>query len=510
MMSGRRRAVCAVLSGAILALGAPPLRLWPAVFVSMALFGIAIDGTRARRAAWLGWLSGASATLGAFYWIVGTVTRFTGLPLIAALIVFVLLAAVAGIALGAAAFVARIAEPVLGHPMSLACGLLVAERWAPSVFPWQFAAPLIYAPAAPQAADLVGISGVGAIVLTSMSAMVSPWTLRASTAPRRARVYAAIGAVAIVALFTYGAVRERAFATTSAHDRVFRVGLVQPAIPATVRWETEHHAEILANLQRLTNVALSRGAEVVVWSEGAYPWPLPHAAGLDGERGPPVMPLLGTEPIVFGAMTIDDAGNRYNSTLIRDGAGRISAPVDKRVLVPFGEYIPWVSSIPGIRRIFARVQGLTPGARPTVLTLPVGVRLGVLNCFEDTLPHVAVDVADAHLLVNLTNDAWFGEGSAPWQHLMLAQWRSIELRRDLVRAVNMGVTVHVDSRGRILEHVPLGEPHALVFDATPRQSWTPARIAIPWLPRVALVTVAGIALLGAKRRRALTRPRPAS
>jgi apolipoprotein N-acyltransferase len=129
----------------------------------------------------------------------------------------------------------------------------------------------------------------------------------------------------------------------------------------------------------------------------------------------------------------------------------------KQVLLAFGEYIPFsklLAFLPGMPPL----QGFTAGDGPRTLDLPEGVRIGALICYEDLMPFLArAFVADkkANLLLNLTNDAWFGDTVAPWQHARLAQWRAIETRRTLVRVTNTGVTTVVNAKGEMLDTLPL-------------------------------------------------------
>ncbi|MEI8256264.1 MAG: apolipoprotein N-acyltransferase [Deltaproteobacteria bacterium] len=466
-MTLRRRAALALASGGVLALGAPPLSWWPVVFVSLALLATAWDGARPREAFVLGWIAGTAATLGAFYWIVGTVTRFTPLPTIAAVLAYALLSAAAGLTLACAGLLASGATRVIGFPASAALAVVVVERYAPSVFPWQLASPLISAPWIRQGADVLGVSGLGAVLLAVLAVGVGAVS-RAGTHPGPARpgaLQVAVAGTVFIALWVYGGVRTGQVERETARAPALHVALVQPAIPPTVRWDEQNFGDITRTLHEQAWAGMRDHADLVVWSEGAFPYPLPMRAGHDGDGAERIFPWPATAPILVGAVVLDDRGQRFNGALIREADGRRGMPVAKRVLVPFGEYVPIVAQIAWVRRNFARVEGLTPGERPTMLTTASGVRLGVLNCFEDTLGYVAADLASADLLVNITNDAWFGDGAAPWQHLMLARWRSIETRREMVRAVNTGVTGRVDALGRVVAHAAVGRRATLMVDA---------------------------------------------
>jgi apolipoprotein N-acyltransferase len=171
-------------------------------------------------------------------------------------------------------------------------------------------------------------------------------------------------------------------------------------------------------------------------------------------------------------------------------------------LLAFGEAVPFGEQIPALRRLFARGGGLRPGKDVVILSTkgpgPI-VRAGVLNCYEDTLPAMArrVALASPNLLVNITNDAWFGETAEPELHLLAAATaRAIEARRDLVRAVNTGVTVHVDAAGRVVARaeretrtILLVSPALLEGGPTPYVRFGDATWLVPLLGALAFVII---------------------
>jgi apolipoprotein N-acyltransferase len=306
-------------------------------------------------------------------------------------------------------------------------------------------------------------------------------------------------AIAFAALWAYGAMRTAQVRDATARAPVVRVALVQPVIPPTVRWDEQNFGAIVDMLRVQTSAAMAEHVDLVVWSEGAFPYPLPTHASRDGAEAPAIVNARITAPILLGALAVDSEQHRFNAAFVREPDGTVSQPVAKRVLVPFGEYVPILGAIPWVRHTFHRVQGLTPGERPEVLRTRSGLELGVLNCFEDTLGYVAADARDANLLVNITNDAWFGRGAAPWQHLMLAQWRSIELRREMVRAVNTGVTGRVDALGHLVEWAPLWERATFIVDARELSLHTFAPYVIRFAPPFA-VAVLALAMAESMRR----------
>ena len=506
-MRTRHRLALAAAAGGFFALAVPPIDAWPAVFVSLALLAASWRGATPRVGFACGWLMGAIATLGGWHWLIGTVTRFTGLPAIVAVAVYVVMACGAGLTLGAAGLMVGATSKVLPQPVACALAVLVAERYAPSLFPWQLAMPLVDAPWIPQSADVLGASGLGAVLLGVMAVAVKAIATSVNARPDRAtrgeRVSRAEWVIAVAVfmlLWGYGAMQTTRVRRAIDASPVVRVALLQPAIPPNERSDEQSFAAIASTLRSQTLAAMNGNVDLVVWSEGAFPYTLPTHATRDGAEAEPVFPGETDVPILVGALAVDREGHRFNAALIREPDGGLGAPVAKRVLVPFGEYIPLIGGIPWVRRTLGDVDALTPGDRPEILQTDSGLALGVLNCFEDTLGYVAVDVRSADLLVNITNDAWFGRGAAPWQHLMLARWRSIELRREMVRAVNTGVTGRVDALGRLAEHAPLWESTRIVVEAH-RLSLRPiAPHVLRFAPLVAAVVLA-VALTVAEARR---------
>jgi apolipoprotein N-acyltransferase len=193
------------------------------------------------------------------------------------------------------------------------------------------------------------------------------------------------------------------------------------------------------------------GAELVVWPETAYPHYLPRGATRD-QPGRRAVRRGFAAPVLFGALSVDPARRRrYNSAYLLDREGRLVGPADKNELLVFGEYIPFYDDLESLQRAFPDAWNFTPGDAPGVL-ISGELRAGVLNCYEDILPGYVRALARRrpNLLVNLTNDAWFGDTSEPAQHAATARFRAIEHRVDLVRAVNSGVSTVVASTGAVV------------------------------------------------------------
>jgi apolipoprotein N-acyltransferase len=266
---------------------------------------------------------------------------------------------------------------------------------------------------------------------------------------------------------------------------------VQPSIPQTLIWDSANNTRRFEQLLRLSEQALTNATDVLVWPEAAVPglarWDTNlYPAITNLVRRHRVWLILGSDDVGRPATPVGpDDFEYYNASFLVNPAGEFVARYVKRNLVIFGEYIPLEHTLPFVKW-FTPVQGsFTPGNRVVPFDLagwgeqpvpakrsaktdprepeaepqtsPPGVsprepvKTSVLICFEDTFASLAREAAtpDTDFLLNLTNDGWFGEGAAQWQHVATARFRAVENRRPLVRCTNTGLTCWIDSCGRV-------------------------------------------------------------
>jgi apolipoprotein N-acyltransferase len=461
-----RGVLLAGMGGALFASTAPPTDFYPAVLLGLALLAAALgDARTVLRAAGRGIVWGTTAGLVGLRFVPEVVQRFTSLGPALGWLALVLLAAAQSLSWGLGAAVMQLVRvrARAPAPVAFAAATLVALS-VPTVFAWTPAGLLSPWPWLVQLADVIGERGVSA-VLAAASALVAGAALCARVGRRRDALAQGLAAVAIVAgLAVHGWLRMRSVADASVDLARVRVGLVDQAVGPLDRWDAKNHASIMATLRELTREAEAAGVELTVWPEAAYPFLLDHGTRIaprkkravvgQGVRGPVLMGLITRAPPVVGTGRVEE--NTYNSATIVSPDGAMQPMSDKLELLWFGETVPGGAYLPWLRRTFQRSGGLLPGDAPRALELERGdstpVRLGVLNCYEDTLPTVGRRVMRAlepSLLVNITNDAWFVGTAEPELHARLAVMRAIEHRRDLVRAVNLGVTSWIDATGRV-------------------------------------------------------------
>jgi apolipoprotein N-acyltransferase len=449
---------------AALVLAFPPFDLWPLGLVALAPLWLAVREARGRRAFLLGWLMGLLTYVGGFYWVANTLRDFAAMGWPTTLALLALMCLYGGLSVGLWAWIAVGLARRTGLPALLVAPPLwigVEHLW-PLIFPWHLGGSLHGANLLAQAADLGGMSGLSLVVATvGVGLAESVARLRGGQPARTALRPAAVALGLLAAVAGYGAVREPQIAALLATAPIARIGIVQGNIGIYDKERGE-----LADRNTRTFVALStplvaRGVDLLVWPETAVQEPVAL-----GRPVPPPYLRVGA-PLLTGGLADRVEGGRleyYNVAYLLDGAA-VRGLVAKNHLMLFGEYLPFERTFPGLRRAFPHAGALTPGRHTQ--TLGVGrLRLGVLVCYEDVIPAFARRVANLadrpNLLVNLTNDSWFGRSTEPYQHAWLASFRAIELRRALVRATNTGISCIVDPRGRVVTHGGLFRVETLV------------------------------------------------
>lgn len=388
-----------------------------------------------------GWLFGTGVNVIVLRFVPSTITRFTDLPLAAGLLALLLLAMFQGLRWLVAAWLARqlFARNV---PSFLAWGIGVwISTFVPGVFGWTVASGISPWRSLVQIADVVGERGVSALIAMSS-------VLLAEAVMRRSWRHGAIAVAMPSLMMIAGALRIHAIDGMRERAPKARVTLVEPSTEARMRWDPHEAETIVRRLTMLTIAAEQRGTDLVIWPEAAFPHKMAATSKTDLYGSYAILQPGVRGPVLTGLIMGTPEGS-YNSATIAHG-GHVDPPYHKMHLLAFGEAVPLAGQIPALRRIFFRGTGMIPGEHQVAL-VSGPIRMAVLNCFEDTLPEAGLEASDVdpNLLVNLTNDAWFVGTRESELHLRLAAMRAIELRRDFVRAVNLGPTTWVDATGAV-------------------------------------------------------------
>lgn len=477
------------LAGGVLALAFP----WPhwdgvAWIALVPLLVVAVAATP-RAAFFWGWLGGSAFFLGLLQWLNFTFVTFSAIPFPLTWLPTTALAAYCGlwIALVMAA-VAWVGARSAAGALALAPFAWVASEWGRGHlfggFPWGLLGYSQYArlPAI-QIAELGGVYAVSFVVLATNAAIagavVLPW--------RRAVAGVVLAGVLLGASLAFGLWRLREVPP----GEPVRVTVMQPSIDQPLKWDPAHAAATLGIYVALTRRAAADRPALVVWPETATPTPLARDGGLLAlVRG--LAANVGA-PVVVGSIDVEGTSPVVlrNSAYLLTERG-IQGRYDKMRLVPFGEYIP-LSGVIGFVRGWAEfISELEPGVRTVVFPGPPAP-FGVVICYEGIFPELVRDFAKdgARLIVNITNDAWFGRTSGPLQHLAMYPFRAVEHRAPVVRAANTGVSAFIAPSGQIVRRVPLFE-RDIVTETVPLRTRTTLYTRFgDWLAYLGLAVTAG-------------------
>ena len=495
LLDGWRRGLCAFLAGALSVLALPPVHALPILFLTFPILIWLLDGLERagtyrtgaeliRASAAIGWWFGFGYFLLGLYWI--GFAFMVEADKFAFLMPFAVVVLPAGLALfvGAATGLARVFWPRGFARVVVFAVLWTVMEWLRghilTGFPW----------------NLIGESFTSSISLMQWAALVGPYGLSliallvvcapAAFDPRSDQSnYAAhagwadhwrhwaVPATAMFSLFLLWAGGTARLALAGAEpvagpDTVM-LRLVQPNIPQSTKWKPEKRMAVLGEFLRIsaaTSPQLPQGLtrhSVVIWPESALaillarePFVLsaisrilPQGAllltgSVRGEPGPDGPP--------------DQLQEFYNSLYVVNDEGEIIATYDKAHLVPFGEYLPyhqWLSKI-GLRKLTQLQGSFNEGPGPQTVTLPGVPSVSPLICYEIIFPGKIVSGESRPAwIANVTNDAWYGTSSGPYQHLSQARLRAVEQGLPVARAANTGVSAVIDAYGRIIVEQPL-------------------------------------------------------
>jgi apolipoprotein N-acyltransferase len=332
------------------------------------------------------------------------------------------------------------------------------------------------------------------LVLVAANLGVAELIMARSSADRRVLV-AAVAVPAIAAV--YGYLRLRSVDATAAAAAPVKVGIIQGNQPLLGR-----HNALGVHLAR-TAVLREEGVDLVVWSEGASSRADRETSDYGEVRRAYANRLR--VPTIVGGLLARVAGGRpvyFNTALMADKDGSIKGRYDKQYLLAFGEYIPLADTVKSIFGVDLYAVSPNSGhfSEGTSLDpLPFGDhRISALICYEDILPGFVnrmVRHADPDLLVNLTNDAWFGDSTEPWIHLALAELRAVEHRRYLIRATNSGVSALIDPVGRVPLHGGTFVEQSLIGVAKFMRQRTVYEILGDWPFRLAALAIFAMAFV---------------
>jgi apolipoprotein N-acyltransferase len=495
-----RSLVLAGASGLFIPLSFPKSDLELLAWIALVPLHWALDGKTKAQAFWIGWLSGTIAFTGMMAWVVTAMTTYGKVPLPVSYGILLLLTAYLGLYVGlysAGAVWFRSLIPRYGFFVfpCLWVTLELIRTYALSGMPWGLLGYSQYRQIEIiQIADHMGVYGVSFLIVLVNVALAEflSWLMPYFRNFRPARLpweLAAMATLLVTLSWQYGLVTLSETPFSDVPRSSITVGVVQPNVDQAVKWDTAYREETLARFDRLTE-KLARATDLVVWPEAATPFVF--------EREPvyqlQLMALANRAqaPILFGSPALRFYPDRrpylMNSAYLLAPDGQLLGRYDKHHLVPFGEYIPFKSSLLSfLDKLVEGIGDFEPGTGPTVLTLPPKpksatagtagttlrpINFGVAICYEVIFPNLVRQFAanGAEFLVTVTNDAWFGPSAAASQHFSMVVFRSVENHLAFARSANTGISGFIDPFGRIVEATPIFTEQAV--KAT-MQVWRP-------------------------------------
>jgi apolipoprotein N-acyltransferase len=459
--TGWRRALLALLLGAVAVLALPPLYIVPAVIPAFTGLLWLLDGARTWRSALLiGFLFGLGYFTAGLYWVANALlTKPEEFGWVAPLAPVGLATILAPYPAIACALTKLAPRPGVGRVLTFAAAWTLLEwvrSWAFTGFPWNLIGSVwAFSDAMLQPAAWIGVYGLG---LATVAAAAMPSILsRPAYAGRRGWTAIGLG-FAILAVFALAGVGRLVHVGDTGFVEGVRLRLVQANISQSLKWRRELVDEHLLLQARMGAAPSDRAPTHVIWSEASAPLFLANDAErlrLVGELTPAggltLLGTLRTTPPKVEPFQV------WNSMLAIDDSGAVVGFYDKAHLVPFGEFMP-LRSVLGLGSVAGGSTDFSRGPGVRTLRLPGLPPVGPLVCYEVIFPGAVTDRSDRpEWLLNLTNDGWYGISAGPYQHLVAARLRAVEEGLPVVRVANTGISAVIDPVGRVVVELGLGE-----------------------------------------------------
>lgn len=424
----------------------------------------AIENKNSGGAFKLGLLSGIIANFIGTYWLVGTLSRFGGFPFPVSFIFILILSAYSGLSFAIFSYLASrlgfFRKPAIISVLLIAALWTSIEYLFPYLFPFGIANALAdYIPVI-QIFDLFGVYGLSfLIVIVNLTVFRVVKYLGGHAKFPYPDV--SLSVLLLAAALTYGyLIMGQVEKEMESADKI-KIGMVQANFDFLEKTEnlepvvTARHKEMSRELE---------SADIIIWPETALQAWFSNTDDFLQIRGETAVPDIEGKYFIVGGMSftlldpdkpiVDENITEYNTAFLTDSNGLILSRYHKIKLLLFGEYLPFAKYFPAIRQISPASGNFTPGDELTLFEIKdMDVRIAPLICYEDIIPSFSRRFAarGANLIVNITNDAWFGKTTAPYQHLLISVPRAVETRKYLLRSTNTGISAIIDPIGRVVK-----------------------------------------------------------
>lgn len=456
--------ILAVISGLFLFLSFPKYGIGSMAWLALIPLFYAVQKSQsAKRALVLGFITGIVGYVGIFYWITYVVVNYGYLPLYLGVIIMLLLVCYLSI------YIALFAAGVyflrgknyfcLAAPALWVC-LEYLKSYLFTGFPWENLGYSQYLNTYfIQFTDIFGVFGLS-FVIVAVNSVIFTFLIKKT---KSVFVSALAVFLILISVYIYGYFRIENVRKAMNDAAGMEVSLVQGNIDQSVKWDELSQSKILNTYLDLSIQNPPKAGGLIVWPETALPFNYQQDSFMREQVNN--LPKETKSWFLFGAVNFmrSKQGTSFlNSAYLLSPEGTIEGRYDKVHLVPYGEYVPMRTLFPFIKKLTEGIADFSSGETYQPLFME-DKKMGVLICYEGILPHAAriYKNKSADLLVNITNDAWFGPTSAPYQHFSMALFRAVETRLYMIRAANTGISGIVDPTGRIVSQTDIFEADAL-------------------------------------------------
>lgn len=385
------------------------------------------------------------------HWVYDTINYFGNFGSFISFLIFLLFIFTFGLQTPIAGFIFKILPSSLSK-----FGLRASLAWVTTsylplrIFPWEISHTQLSFPYITQIADLAGSLLVSLVVLSVCESLYIFIVYKKRNPAILTPLFI------LVASLIYGSYKIEYFESLDSEKLEVRV--VQANINAKRKNNINYFESNFEDYKNLTRLGINSEEEnLIVWPEAVYSDWIPEA--IENSKQLTSLPDVKNSALIFGTLTYRDKKTLFNSGMAIYPGGKIPKPYHKQALMPFGEYMPLAKTFPFIDKLHPYGSGFTAGKTSNLFKIPFKdskPTVGTLICYEDIVPRLARNAtkAGANLLVNLTNDAWFGKSVAGRQHHIIASFRAIENRRTLVRSTNTGFTAVTNHIGKTVSYIP--------------------------------------------------------
>ncbi len=450
-----------IISGSLLILCFPKPELYLLAWIALVPFLISLNSKKPWQAFLSGFLLGLPYFFGTLYWIYHSINHYGGVSFLGSLSIVALLCLYLSLFTGIFGFIFSLSIQNTKLP-----GLLIApvfwvvcefiRSYAFTGFPWssigysQFKFLSLI-----QIADITGIYGISFLIVSVNGAISDVILLkkRVKTIPLFPKYQFYLWITALGILLSISLIYGHIKLTEERPGKTITVGIIQGNIEQDKKWDSLYQNEVINTYKELTLNASIKKPDIIIWPETALPFFFGEDISLTNN-------LLNFQKnlatnLLFGTVLIKDKKKQpfqlTNSAVFLDETGKVTFVYDKIHMVPFGEYVPLRKILFFIDKLVSGIGDYTPG-KSYIKAKSTSGDFAVLICYEVIFPGLVrkffTDNGD--YIVNITNDAWFGKTSGPYQHFSMAVFRAIENRKPVVRVANTGISGFIDSNGKIL------------------------------------------------------------